>query len=42
MLLGFDIDVGDEAGTALADNLTENYTLTKLDLSGICVRYWLD
>ena len=38
MLLGFNIDVGDEVGTALADNLTENYTLTELNMSGNCAK----
>ena len=33
-----DVDVGEEAGSALADNLTENYTLTELNMAGNCAK----
>ena len=38
MLSGYRGVISSEAGTALADNLTENYTLTELNMSGNCVR----
>ena len=36
------VNIGEEAGSALADNLTENYTLTELNMAGNCVRQKVD